>query len=402
MFCEECGTKNVNGSQFCENCGHKLQQPEKVVKEKKPRKKLGIKTYIIIGAIALIIVAYFVGSFLTSPKRIAETYFKAISNVDVDTVYGFLETGNSEFTTKEVFNKVIGDIDSKKMKIVNYTISDMKKETSGMTGTVTITYLIDGETESDTMEITFVKDKSKKYLIYDNWKIQIDGYKLVDDYTVQVMKGSIVEIEGIKLDSKYLNNDESTNAIDVYSMPSLFNTTYNIKVTLPIGITTEDTMNVYSGSKYTLDYISKSDISDETKTKITNKSKEVIQSIYTNALEGKSWDDIKSTYEITDVDISTVKTAYENLAASLLTASNKLTSIEYTSVEISSLTINNDNTLNLTLKGSYKYAIKYDYLGEEKTHEDTDYDYFYVTLGYLNGEFYVSDISSLETYFSRY
>ena len=26
MFCGECGTKNTGGSQFCENCGAKLEQ----------------------------------------------------------------------------------------------------------------------------------------------------------------------------------------------------------------------------------------------------------------------------------------------------------------------------------------------------------------------------------------
>ena len=37
MRCFECGTKNENGSLFCESCGHKF---EEVTPKKKPEKEV--------------------------------------------------------------------------------------------------------------------------------------------------------------------------------------------------------------------------------------------------------------------------------------------------------------------------------------------------------------------------
>lgn len=405
MYCGECGTKNDLGSKFCEKCGHELETTNVETKkvEKKPKKKMGIKAYIIIAVIVLAVIAYFVGAYFTNPKRIAEDYFKAIVNVDGDKLYSYLEKGNSEFTTKEIFNKIIEDASLKeKEKLVNYNISEMEKSSDGMTGKFKITYLLEGDSDSDTYTVTFVKEKSKKFLIFDNWKVKVDNYKLVDDFTLKVMKGSKVEIEGISLDSKYINKDKSTDKLDIYDMPALFNTTYNIKVSLPIGIEAKDTMRVYSDSSYTFDSVSKNDITEEVSLKITDKAKSFVQDMYNNVLGKKTWEEIKTTYEINGIDTTSIKTMYEKMLTTFESASNKLTAITFDKMEISSIRIDND-LLDLTLKGTYKYTVSYqNYSGEAKTHDDTDSDIFYATVGYLNGEFYITEISGLNLYFSQY
>ena len=109
MFCGECGTKNTGGSQFCENCGAKLeqanvdanstanqgnntQQPNAVNTNQQindnsqnqammqqpatPSKPMSPKTKLIIGIVTVLAVLlgggyYYLGTLIT-PEKVAE------------------------------------------------------------------------------------------------------------------------------------------------------------------------------------------------------------------------------------------------------------------------------------------------------------------------------------------
>lgn len=405
MFCGECGTKNKKGAQFCENCGAKMETPKKevFVKENKPMTKKNKIITGIVGLVAMIVIALciFLGS-LTSPKNIAEKVFNATVNYDFDTIYKYLNVEDSEFTSKEMFNKVMTsnyDIEDKPV-IVNYSVGEPVISDDKMSATVTITYMMKDKDKSDTFDVKLVKDKNKKWLFFDNWLVNTKGIDVAKNYKIEVAKGSTISVEGIALSSNYLNSEESNENYDVYVIPSIFEARYEVNITLPIGLQVTSKMNVYDNGSYKY-RMSLNDLTNEVKDNLISISKSSLQTLYDGVKEQKSFDDIKSNFEYENGDLTTLKSDYENLVNSI-GPSIKLTTITFKEIKISDVNITSENKLKLYLKVSYDYSVSYESSGETKTHDSNDYDYLYLTFDYVNGNYKLVDTSSLITYFSKY
>lgn len=406
MFCGECGTKNKKGAQFCENCGKKMKvekttTKETVVKEKQPMSKKTKTTIAIISAVAVVIIGLciFLGT-LTSPKNIAEKLFKATTTYDFDTVYGFLDVEKSDFTTKEMFKNIMSkEVEGEdKPEVINYTVSNPVLSADQMTATVTITYLLKDSSDSNTFDVKLVKAKDKKWLFFDNWKVVMNGMDIAKNYEIQVAKSSKVTVEGIEIGEQYLDKDSSTEQMDVYKMPAMFEANYNVKIELPMGITKEDKMRVRDESYYKY-RLSVSDLTEADKSKLTSISKTNLETLYNGVKDQKSFDDIKSSFNYEGADLSKLKNDYETLVKNIGTS---LTSIDFTEVTLSDISIKSDGNIELYLKAKYNYTISYQSGDETKTHDSNDYDYLYLTYSYINGEYKLVDTSSLNTYFSRY
>lgn len=414
MFCAECGTKNKSDAQFCESCGHKLEneKPKKTVKTKSQatknatKKEISKKNKIILAIGTIIVVAlaivYFILNNMTKPTTIAEKFFNATMSYDAEAMYEYLDVKESEFTTKEVFKKII---DSSKDEddvptVVNYTVGKSIPATDKLSTTVTITYMLKNSDKSNTLDVKLIKDKNKKWLIFDNWKVNVSGFDIVDDYEIKVMKGSKVKVEGVEVSSKYLNKKESDGSFDVYTMPAMFETTYNIVVTLPIGVDIEDKMRVSEGNSYTYS-LSLDNLTDEVKTKIQDSVKSSLQTLYDGAKDKKSFDDIKASFEYKDADLSELKEEYEKLTNNI-SSSITLTSITFSDVKLSRVNINSEGNLYVSTKVSYSYSLTYQSGEETKTNDSKDTDYVYLTFDYADDTFKLIDVSSLNTYFSKY
>lgn len=416
MFCAECGTKNENGAQFCENCGHKLEvetvttttvvapKNEKSfsTKIKEMSKKNKIIAAVVIVAVVALIAVYLILNNLTKPETIAEKFFNATMSYDFDTVYEFLDVDKSEFTTKEMFKKISGDdLDEEDIpKVLNYTVGDAVTSSDGLSTTVTITYVLDGEDGSDTADIKLVKEKNKKWLFFNNWKVNVSGTDTVKGYQIKVMKGSKVSVEGVEVDKKYIDEKESDDSLDVYSMPAMFATYYNIVVTLPIGIDIEDDIYVSKNSSYTYK-LTLSSLTDDVEDSIKSAVKTNLQTLYNGVKDNKTFDDIKSSFEYDGADLTDLKDVYEDLAGDI-SSSITLTKIEFKDVTLSSINIDDDGNLYVSAKVTYDYSLSYQSGDETKTHDSNDYDYIYLTFDYADDTFKLVDASSLNTYFSRY
>lgn len=406
MFCGECGTKNKNGAQFCENCGAKMKV-EKVttkkteVKEKQPMSKKTKMILAIVGVVAVIIISLCIYlSTLTNPKNIAEKLFNATTNYDFDAIYEFLDVEKSDFTTKEMFINIMSKEaeGSEKPVIVNYTVSNPIISADQMTATVTVTYLEKDSSNSSTFDVKLVKAKDKKWLFFDNWKVVMSGMEMAHDFEIQVAKGSKVTVEGIEIGEQYLDKDSSTEQMDVYKMPAMFEAYYGISIELPMGIKKEDKMRVRDESYYKY-RLSVSDLSDSDKSKFTSTAKSSLGTLYNGVKDQKSFDDIKSSFEYEGADLSDLKSDYEILVKNIGTS---LTSINFTDITLSDISVKSNGNIELYLKAKYNYTVTYESSGETKTHDSNDYDYLYLTYAYVNGEYKLVDTSSLNTYFSKY
>ena len=405
MFCGECGTKNVKNAKFCEKCGAQIKAEkivtEKEVKEKQPMSKKTKTTLTIGGVVAVVIIGIFIFlNSLVSPKNIAEKLFNATADYDFETIYEFLDVEKNEFTTKEMFKNIMSkDIDEDdKVQVVNYTVSDPVYSEDKMTSTVTITYLLKDRSESGTYDVKLVKSKDKKWLFFDNWKVVMNNFDIANNYEIQVAKGSKVTLEGIVLGEQYLDKESSTEQLDVYKMPAMFEANYDLSIELPMGIKKEEKIKVRDEGYYKY-RLSVSDLSDEEKTKLTNISKTNLEVLYNGVKDQKSFDDIKSSFEYDGANLSNLKSDYELLVKNI---GKSLTAIDFTTITLSDISIKSDGNIELYLKANYNYTVSYESGDETKTHDSSDYDYLYLTYSYVNGEYKLVDTSSLNTYFSKY
>ena len=422
MFCGECGTKNTSGSNFCEHCGAKLEvatniessstaQPantnEQPVQPVQPAKPMDPKTkriLIIIGVILAILggAYYYVGTLVT-PKKIAENYFNAIVENDAEKIYSFMDVEESPFTTKKMFEKVIKNSTDKdsKIEIVNYQVGEAQYEDlTRMTTTVTITYVVKESEKSETMDIKLTKAKNKKWLLYDNWLVSTAAYTVSKDFEIRVQPGSTVTIEGEKVGKKYLDKENSTTSNDVYLIPTMFAGKYKINVKLLAGIETEELVNIKSKTYY-YPSVSSSTLTKKSKNTLEKQMLKDLQVIYDNAIAKKNFDDFKSTFEYKDGDLTELTNTYNEFINDLSTTI-VLTKNKFSEATISSLSVYSDNTFSVYASTKSNYTVSYQNGGETKTHDDTSTNSVRMYYTYVNGQFKLTNVKYLETYFSRY
>lgn len=418
MYCAKCGTKNEARANFCENCGSKMEKAVKqnikkeknttgqnnIIEKAKNMSKKAKMISAIIGVVIIILVAGgIVINSLTNPKKVAEKYFMAAIERDVDKLYSFVDVEKSSFTTEEMFKK-INKVDTETTnipKITNYKIGEPLNAADGLSTTITITYVLEGNSNSQTMDIKLIKSKEKTLGLFDKWKINTSITKATKGYEINVMKDSELTVEGVKVDKKYINKEKSTSKIDTYIMPAMFTNAYNITIKLPIGIKLEDEILVKENSSYKYS-LSLKNLSDSEKDNLESKIKTDLQNIYNGAKDKKSFDEIKSAFEHEGVDLKDLKDAYEDLVSSI-SSDITLTSIEFTEIELDSISINSRGYLYIDAEASYDYELTYTSGEETKTNDSDGKDSTtYLTYDYIDGEFRLIDVSSLNSYYSKY
>lgn len=412
MFCGECGTKNKQNDAFCCECGAPLvheeikEETSKVKKTVKPRQPMSKKNKIIIAVVVVVVVilgiGYKVGSDLTNPKKIAKDYIQAIINQDGDKLYKYIEIeGDTTFASKKIFSDILTD-EFEESNIVNYKITDVKYGDSKLSAEVTFKYTTKNSSSEKTDTVSLTKQKGKKYLIFDNWKISDFSTEnlLVDDFIIKVPKDAKINFAGIDVTDKYFDKEQSTSKLDVYVLPKVFTSETVIKATLTNGLELEKKVTPSSYRKsYTLTFDEDS-LSESSKEKVINKSKEVLTTVYTNAIARKAFDEFKSNFEHDGVDLSKLSSTYQEFLEDLESASRTLTAIEFTDMSIYDLELNSDGYIEVEVRASFDYSVKYTtYSGEEKTNDDDDYKYITLTFAYDNNDYYLVDMESLKIYF---
>ena len=340
MFCSECGTKNKKDAMFCSECGNKLSKEVKetkttkkedtskkevVVKEKKPLgKKQKICLVVVLCLAVLLGVGYKVASDKTNPKHIADEYIKAVINNDTNKLYGYLDlTGDKTFVSKKIFKEVMKD--EKKTNVENYKITDVEKK--DLTAKVKFSYTTKDSSNESTGTINLTKEKGKKYFFFDNWKVSniSTSSVILEKYTIKVLKGSSLTYAGVKVDSKYLDKEQSTSEYDVYVLPQVFKSKTVISAKLSNGLEVE---NEVTPSTYydtiTLKF-DKNSISKDMEKELLKTSKSALTSIYKSAINKTEVKEAVKEFEHKGIDLTDLETTYSEFLDSLTRSTNKLT-----------------------------------------------------------------------------
>lgn len=398
MFCEECGTKNENNAAFCEKCGHKMVETSKIVSKEK--KQMTKKSKIII-AISFVIVALLIGMYiyignLCNPKNIAINYFKAYAANDTEKMYNILDLENSTFVSKKLFTEKMKNKNGE-IKLENYKVKKVEKE--DLTTSVTISYLEEGSSYERTFTVKLIKNKNKKWLLFENWNVDKTRY-VAKDFEIYVPKNSTFKIDGKKVDEKYKTSEASTYTnYDEYKIPELINVEYDLLIKLESNIEITSKMNVYSGS-YSYYKVSSPELTKESNKKMEKDIKDKLQALYTAALENKTFDEIKESYSI-DSQLD-VEDDFNDIKDAMNYNDQKVTKTELIDVKITDITII-DGDLDIDANIKFKYTLSYKEDNKNKTFEsDEKNDIVYLTYSYVDGKLVISDLFGLNDYYTKY
>lgn len=396
MYCSECGKKLKKGSLFCGECGAKVKKEKKKIDLK--NNKLAI---IISSIVALLVICLVTLNILTSPKHIVSKYIKASINKDSNALYSLLDLdGDKTFVSKGVFKKLI-DSNLKDSNIENYKIKSVTYDTDKLTAKVLFTYTLKNKSGENTRFIELNKSKDKKYLFFNKWTINgfASSSVIVKDYKILVPKNSKVIYEGIKLTSKYLDKDNKNEKIDVYKLPQVFRTKTTIEATLSNGINIKDEVTPNLLFKQYQLKLTTRNLSDNDNKKIVEVVKNNLELLYKSAIEGKSFNDIKSNFKAKD--LTSLENSYIKFSKNLNDRTTKLKNISFDDIDITSAYINNNGELNIIAKAKYDYNVEYN-LGEE-TKESSKHSLSYFTLVFSleNKNYDLVNISGFQTFFYR-
>lgn len=416
MFCSECGAENQKEDFFCAECGAPLVQEQEeqrqevvtpeVTKTKQPMSK---KSKIILGVLSilvlLLVVGYKMGSDATSPKKIVSNYIDASIQQDSEQLYQYLEIdGDKTFVSKKIFGDLLKENSTEASTIENYKITGVEYGDGKLTAKVSYTYTMKDSTKEQTGTVNLTKKKEKKLFLFDDWKITDAKATtaIIENYTIKATKGSILTYAGVKLTDRYLDKEKTTSKLDVYVLPQVFATKTTLKSVLPSGMEVEE--SVTPSSYYNIHTVSfsKNNLTEASREKIIGKAKEVLTTIYTNAIVKKPFSEFKSSFEYENIDLTNLETNYNTLVAALEGNTATLTSINFKDASIYSLRLTNEGYLEVEVKTNYTYVVNYTGLDNEvKTSEKSTYAYMTVILSYDQGEYHAVDVDDLKSYFYR-
>lgn len=312
MFCENCGAKMEENSVFCANCGTKneansiatvpvtteqnilpqeaatVQKVVQVVpKEKQPPRKgakmLALEIVVLLAAVAAF---FFVATKLSQPETVAKQYFEAKNKGNWEKAFQMLDLPESKLLKKEIYMSTVKQ--NKIKDITNYKVesSDWPYNTNtDIVQNFTCSYMAAGETSMHTENIQIVKQKGKKWLIFDSWKVSPEE-SLSKEYTITIPKDATGELNGIALEELAAAEDDYYGKS--YKLPACFPGTYALKVMAPYRQNLETNIGITAyGSYYADDMTAQPDILRQ----VEPQCSAMIKEYFASAIDGASYEE---------------------------------------------------------------------------------------------------------------
>lgn len=350
----------------------------------KIKSKLTRKVQIIILTAILVLVAftcvYKIGKYFTSPKYIASKYIDEIIDNDISGIYNYVDDSEDTFVSEDILKNKMTSLDD----VEDYSIISV--DYSKKYAYVAFEYESKGNAYVSYVQL---KKDGNKLLIYDNWKVE--SAKVSKNVVFKVLTDSEIEIDDEDV-SKYLNKNDNDNNYDTYEIPAMITGTYKITAKLPNGITMDKNITVDTDKTYIL---AKVDLETDLKYNLQDKVLDNLNSLYKNAVAGKSYSDIKNDY-VNDLD-SLYKSIKRNISYNNATVKK----LVFSEIEIKSVCFNDKGNLELEIIADYD--MDYTYTVDNKTINDSKSKYMnlLVELSYENDNFELLDISNSMAVYNR-
>ncbi len=434
MYCQECGTKNTDDAVFCANCGVKLAwgeeyiprmhqqniqpqstqfqnipfqngQPQGYPCVTSPKMSKKVETWRIVFGIELIAIvlllvfAYKNASAYFGARSVAERYFLAYANGDWNSAYQMLELDENDFINENNYEKAAKQ--DQLPKITSYAVGKIQAFSGDELGTaVDIRYRSKGESSDSVYTVSLNKQRGKKFLLFDDWKISTDDI-ISKDIMVQVPKDAKVMLEGQELADSYISKGkEKDGYYDTYVIPELFSGTYGVRVTMDGMEDNNGMFHTYNGT-----YIVTSlRPSEKTMDQLINIAGEDMQKVYAAAMHGNSFATIADLYTNNKDYAEDIEEAYDSFLESAQRDTGDVANVIHISnisASASSYDGNSGPVVEVRLQFDYSVDFSYEdfWTGEMRpdTYDSSDsviYDFIYE-----NGEWLPSNLGCHTLYY---
>ena len=181
----------------------------------------------------------------------------------------------------------------------------------------------------------------------------------------------------------------------------MFNGKYNIEYKHPSNLTIKDEINVKSYGSY-YPYISKKNIDEKDQKKILIQAKKDINTLYSNLIAKKPFDEIKDSFFEKENNLITLKNTYENMLASI-NQDGDLIELDTKDINLNTISFDKNNDITIRVSTKYEYVVSKQNEGTENNtykHNGTKEDNGILKYTYKNGKYNLIDFKYFETYFS--
>lgn len=355
MFCPKCGTKNEDDARFCAACGAPLedntvqapaaeqmtapqapestqesaQQPQMTAQQPQvqapaaPKQPMSTKQRksIITGAAvaALVIIFIIAGSVLSSPKRIAQNYFKASMEGQWEKAFKYMDLPKGDFITKELLAKALEDRDAK--DITNYEVVEDEDYDSKIAKKFYVTYYTKGNSSSVT-SVELVRD-GKFMLFWNRYKVSPRDI-VSNNVKLTVRATSKLYIDDVEVPDKYIDNSEddkkdnskssSEKKQKVYKIDVMFAGDHRIRVTDDIYRDIDKDYQFGSDEGYAY-VITTKDIREDVLDARMSAAEQDLKTFFNAAIDNKSFDSVKGMCVDNAAKLKNIKSAYDKFVS---------------------------------------------------------------------------------------
>lgn len=267
MYCPKCGEQNDGDAKFCLYCGGTIEddQPETVTWSEFLLNRVGVfwkgqllpwlervlrffrRHLIVSGAVVCVVVLLAVSlsivSYLVSPKRAVERYFKSYMDSDWNGVYQQLYLPDSPFLNEEAFANIAESMLSPG-EYLDYRIESVP---SMAEDSLYSNYVVEYSTPSfstpSQMAVTLVRS-GKQLLLFDQYKVSLEGL-IAEKCIVIAPTGAQLFLDDVAVE---VEQDEN----GFFQLPMLFAGKHTLTMEHPVYQCEPLRVNMSSGSQFDL------------------------------------------------------------------------------------------------------------------------------------------------------
>lgn len=385
MNCKNCHTKNTKDSVFCKKCGKKLIKKNYIQKYMK---------YIILSVIILLISVSLslLFNYYSNPKEVLKRYYKALISADSGKLYDFYDIETSIFTSKDIFKKLYKNSSDLASNWKTYKILDSKYSLDKKEVTFNVKYSLSNKEEPEYTSIALKKTKTGMFK--DSWIIIREYSDIVNDFIIEIPSGSKVTIEGIKIPEKYKNEIDNK---DIYTIPLMFKTFYNVEVESSDGIYYEEQIKIPGiNNKYVVE-LKKSSIGDKTKYEFEEKTLSALRIIYDAAIRNISSKELRKSFDVGKLDVSQIQDVYNRLLSTLKSDELFLEMMNITSINLISIKKEEDLNIYIGFDISYDFRVSFD----DTKNSSHSTNIVYARYTRYKDEYHLIELEYIPYYFSK-